>query len=365
MKFEVEKEKLLIGINATLKAVASKTTMPILECFLIETKNNQLKITATDLDLGIEYSIEANVIEEGKTTIDAKMFSEIIRKLPESTITISLNEQNLLMIECEGSLFKLVTVDSTEFPALPNINVEQHIEIKQNVLKEMIRKTIFAVGIDENRPIFTGCLMELKDNILNMVALDGFRLAMQSKVFVGSTSSFKAIIPGRTLNEISKILQDDEEIVKIGVARNQGLFEMSNFKAVTRILEGEFLDYNNVIPKERELRVTVDKNTLINSLERAAVMSKEDRQFPIKITINDKIMVIACVVQSGDVREELIVESVGKNLEIGFNPKYLIEAVRAVSEERINLDFGSSISPCVIRPLEGNEFTYMVLPVRI
>ena len=165
MKFEVEKEKLLIGINATLKAVASKTTMPILECFLIETKNNQLKITATDLDLGIEYSIESNVIEEGKTTIDAKMFSEIIRKLPESTITISLNEQNLLMIECEGSLFKLVTVDSSEFPALPNINVEQYIEIKQNVLKEMIRKTIFAVGIDENRPIFTGCLMELKDNI--------------------------------------------------------------------------------------------------------------------------------------------------------------------------------------------------------
>ncbi|MBE5812546.1 MAG: DNA polymerase III subunit beta [Clostridiales bacterium] len=365
MKFEIEKENLLIGINSTIKAVASKTTMPILECFLIEAKNNLLRITATDLDLGIEYSMDANIIEEGRVTIDAKMFSEIIRKLPENMITISLNEQKLLTIECEGSLFKLVTVDSSEFPALPNINIEQHIEIKQNILKEMIRKTIFAVGIDENRPIFTGCLMELKDNVLNMVALDGFRLAMQSKVFVGNTSSFKAIIPGRTLNEISKILQDDDEIVKIGVSRNQGLFEMANFKAVTRILEGEFLDYNNVIPKERELRVTVDKNTLINSLERAAVMSKEDRQFPIKVTISENIMVIACVVQSGDVREELLVESVGKNLEIGFNPKYLIEAVRAVAEDKINLDFGSSISPCVIRPLEGNEFTYMVLPVRI
>ena len=365
MKFEVEKEKLLLGINAALKAVASKTTMPILECFLLETKENHLKITATDLDLGIEYSVVANIIEEGKATIDAEMFSEIIRKLPENLITISLNEQKLLTIECEGSFFKLVTVDSSEFPALPNINVEQYIEIKQNVLKEMIRKTIFAVGIDENRPIFTGCLMELKDNVLNMVALDGFRLAMQSKVFVGTTNTFKAIIPGRTLNEISKILQDDDEIIKIGVSRNQGLFEMADFKAVTRILEGEFLDYNNVIPKERELRVIVDKNTFINSLERAALMSKEDRQFPIKVTINNNIMVIACVVQSGDVREELLVESVGKNLEIGFNPKYLIEAVKAVSEDQIVLDFGTSISPCVIRPMEGNEFTYMVLPVRI
>ena len=365
MKFEIEKEKLLLGINATLKAVASKTTMPILECFLIEAKNNLLTITATDLDLGIEYSMDANIVEEGRVTIDAKMFSEIIRKLPESIITISINEQKLLTIECEGSLFKLVTVDSSEFPALPNINIEQSIEIKQNVLKEMIRKTIFAVGVDENRPVFTGCLIELKDNILNMVALDGFRLAMQSKVFVGNTNTFKAIIPGRTLNEISKILQDDEETIKIGISRNQGLFQMPNCKAVTRILEGEFLDYNNVIPKEKELRVIVDKNTLINSLERAAVMSKEDRQFPIKITINDKIMVIACVVQSGDVREELLVESVGKNIEIGFNPKYLIEAIKAVSEEQIILDFGTSISPCVIRPIDGTEFTYMVLPVRI
>lgn len=365
MKFEIEKEKLLLGINATLKAVASKTTMPILECFLIEAKNNLLTITATDLDLGIEYSMDANIVEEGRVTIDAKMFSEIIRKLPESIITISINEQKLLTIECEGSLFKLVTVDSSEFPALPNINIEQSIEIKQNVLKEMIRKTIFAVGVDENRPVFTGCLIELKDNILNMVALDGFRLAMQSKVFVGNTNTFKAIIPGRTLNEISKILQDDEETIKIGISRNQGLFQMPNCKAVTRILEGEFLDYKNVIPKEKELRVIVDKNTLINSLERAAVMSKEDRQFPIKITINDKIMVIACVVQSGDVREELLVESVGKNIEIGFNPKYLIEAIKAVSEEQIILDFGTSISPCVIRPIDGTEFTYMVLPVRI
>jgi len=365
MKFSIEKEKLLIAINAVSKAVASKTTKPILECFLLEAKNSKVKLTATDLDIGIEYFIDTEIENEGETTVDAKMFSEIVRKLPDSLITISVNDQNLLIIECEGSLFKLVTIDSGDFPVLPEINVEQSISIKQNMLKEMIRKTIFAVGIDENRPVFTGCLIELKDGILNMVALDGFRLAMQSKVFIGETKEFKAIIPGRTLNEISKILQDDDSDVVIGVSKNQGLFEMPNCRAVTRILEGEFLDYKNVIPKEKELRVIVDKNIFVSSLERAAVMSKEDKQFPIKITVNGNVMVIACVVQSGDVREELLVESVGINLEIGFNPKYLIEAVRATSDEKIVLDFGSSISPCVIRPLESEEYTYMVLPVRI
>ncbi|MBQ7668232.1 MAG: DNA polymerase III subunit beta [Clostridia bacterium] len=365
MKFLVEKDALLIAINAVSKAVAAKTTKPILECFLIDAKDGKLKLTATDLDIGIEYFLDTNIEEEGEIAVDAKMFSEIIRKLPDSMINISLNDQKQLIIECEGSLFKLVTIDSGDFPVLPEINAEQSIVMKQSMLKEMIRKTIFAVGIDENRPVFTGCLIELKDGTLNMVALDGFRLAMQSKVFVGNTNEFKAIIPGRTLNEISKIILDDDSDITIGVAKNQGMFEMKNCRAVTRVLEGEFLDYKNVIPKEKELRVTVDRNLFVDSLERAAVMSKEDKQFPIKITVDGKAMVINCVVQSGDVREELLVESMGKNLEIGFNPKYLIEAVRASNDEKLNLDFGSSISPCVIRPTEGNEYTYMVLPVRI
>lgn len=366
MRFSVEKEKLLIGINVAQKAVAGKTTMPMLECFHLEAKENMVLITATDLDLGIEYYLEAEVTEPGEATVDAKMFSEIIRKLPDSSIEISTNEQNLLIIECEGSLFKVVTVDSGDFPVLPEIKAEQSLKISQNILKDMIRKTIFAVGIDETRPVFTGCLIEKNGNILNMVALDGFRLALQTKQLEEeNTTNFKAIIPGRTLTEISKILQDTEEPITIGVEKNQGLFEMPNCKAVTRVLEGEFLDYRQAIPKEKNLRVTVDRNVLLSSLERAAVMSRDDKQFPIKISIADSLMVIQCAVQSGDVREEVIVESVGSNLEIGFNPKYLIEAVKAIDDKIISMDFGSSISPCIMRPQEGEEYTYMILPVRI
>lgn len=366
MKLLVEKESLLIGLTAAQKAVATKTTMPMLECFHLIVKNDMLTISATDLELGIEYKLNVEVKEEGEVTVSAGIFSEIIRKLPESTVELSTNEQNLLIIECEGSLFNVVTGNTADFPVFPEVNVEQSIEIKQNVLKEMIRKTIFAVGIDESRPVFTGCLIEKKNDTLNMVALDGFRLALQTKVLINENSGdFKAIIPGRTLTEISKILLDTEDIVKIGVNRNQGIFEMPNCIAFTRVLEGEFLDYRQAIPKEKELRVIVDKNTLLSSLERAAVMSRDEKQLPVKITIADSLLIIQCAVQSGNVREEVIVESVGNNLEIGFNPKYLIDAVKAVDDGKIILDFGSSISPCVIRPENGEEYTYMVLPVRI
>lgn len=366
MKISIEKEKLLTGISAAQKAVAGKTTMPILECFHLIAKNGYFFITATDLELGIEYRVETNIEEEGDVTISAGIFSEIIRKLPDSTVELSTNENNLLIIECEGSLFKVVTTSSDDFPVFPEVNATQTINIKQSDLKEMIRKTIFAVGIDESRPVFTGCLLEKKNGIVNMVALDGFRLALQAKVSLdGENNEFSAIIPGRTLNEISKILTDTDDIIKIGVERNQGLFEMPDCKAVTRILEGNFLDYRQAIPKEKELRVKIDKDILLSSLERAAVMSKDEKQLPIKVTIADSLMVIQCAVQSGDVREEVVVESVGKNLEIGFNPKYLIDAVKAVDAGMVTLDFGSSISPCVIRPEEGESYTYMVLPVRI
>jgi len=339
--------------------------MPILECFNLTAKENSFYITATDLELGIEYKIETTVEEEGAVTVGAGIFSEIIRKLPDSIIELTTKE-NFLIIECEGSLFKVVTTPSDDFPVFPEVEALQVIKIKQNELKEMIRKTIFAVGIDESRPVFTGCLLEKKNGTLNMVALDGFRLALQSKVSLdGENSEFSAIIPGRTLNEISKILIDNDDLIEIGVEKNQGLFKMPNCKAVTRILEGNFLDYRQAIPKEKELRVKLDRDVLLSSLERAAVMSRDEKQLPIKITIADSLMVIQCAVQSGDVREEVVVESVGKNLEIGFNPKYLIEAVKAVDQGTVILDFGTSISPCIIRPEEGETYTYMVLPVRI
>ena len=250
MKLVCEKDKILRAINSVTKAVASKTTMPILEGILIQTNDNQVKLTTYDLEIGIEYIIECDVKEQGATVVNAIMFSEIIRKLPDTDIKIEINEKNLLVIECEGSLYKLATMNPDEFPELPQINIENSIEIEQNSLKDMIRKTIFAVSTEENRPIFTGCLFQINNNKLNVVAVDGFRLAWKSKFLQNKINDFTAVIPGRTLNEINKIILDSFDTVKIGVAKNQALFEMENCKVVTRLLDGEFLNYSSVIPEK-------------------------------------------------------------------------------------------------------------------
>ena len=369
MKIVCEKDKILKAINSVTKAVASKTTMPILEGILIQTNDNQIKLTTYDLEIGIEYIIECDVLEQGATVVNAIMFSEIIRKLPDTYIKISLNEKNLLVIECEGSLYKLATMNPDEFPELPQINIENSIEIEQNTLKDMIRKTIFAVSTEENRPIFTGCLFEIANNKLNVVAVDGFRLAWKSKYLQNKVNDFSAVIPGRTLNEINKIILDSFENIKIGVAKNQALFEMENCKIVTRLLDGEFLNYASVIPGSWETRIRVNKDILQNCFERVSLISsssiEKEKKYPVKVVVDIGKITISCTNQTGDAKEEVYVTTEGKNLEAGFNPKYFLDAFRAIEDEEVHIDFGTSISPCIIRPVEDGDYIYMILPIRL
>ena len=369
MKIVCEKDKILKAINSVVKAVASKTTMPILEGILIQTNDNEIKLTTYDLEIGIEYVIESEVLEQGSTVVNAVMFSEIIRKLPDTEINISLNENNLLVIECEGSLYKLATMNPEEFPELPKIEVENSIQIEQNILKNMIRRTIFAVSTEENRPIFTGCLFEVVNNKLNVVAVDGFRLAWRTNFLNVEANDFSAVIPGKTLNEVNKIILDSFDIVKIGVSKNQALFEMENCKIVTRILDGEFLNYSNVIPSNWETRVRVNKTNLQNCFERISLISassiEKEKKYPVKVSVDIGKLTISCTNQTGDAKEEMFVSTEGKNIEAGFNPKYFLDALKVIDDEEIFVDFGSNISPCVIRPVDEGEYTYMILPIRL
>lgn len=369
MKFICEKEKLLKAINSVVKAVASKTTMPILEGILIQTNDNEIKLTTYDLEIGIEYIIESNVEEQGNTVVNAIMFSEIIRKLPDTEISITLNENNLLVIECEGSLYKLATMNPEEFPELPRINIENSVELDQRNLKSMIRKTIFAVSIEENRPIFTGCLFEINNNKINIVAVDGFRLSWTSNFLENKNNDFKAVIPGKTLNEVNKIISDSFEKIKIGVSKNQALFEMENCKIVTRLLDGEFLNYRSVVPQNWETRIKVNKRDIQECFERVSLISasstEKEKKYPVKINIEVGKITISCTNQTGDAKEELYIETEGKDLEAGFNPKYFLDALKAIEDEEIFIDFGTNISPCVIRPIENEDYTYMILPIRM
>ena len=369
MKIVCEKDRILKAINSVTKAVASKTTMPILEGILIQTNDNQVKLTTYDLEIGIEYIIESNILEQGATVVKAIMFSEIIRKLPDTEINIYLNDKNLLVIECEGSLYKLATMNPDEFPELPQINIENSIEVEQNTLKDMIRKTIFAVSTEENRPIFTGCLFEIKNNKLNLVAVDGFRLAWKSKFLQAQINDFTAVIPGRTLNEVNKIIVDSFDTIKIGVAKNQALFEMENCKIVTRLLDGEFLNYSSVIPENWETRIRVNKSNLQNCFERISLISsssiEKEKKYPVKMSIDIGKVTISCTNQTGDAKEEMFVATEGQNLEAGFNPKYFLDALRAIDDEEIFINLGTSISPCIIKPVDEGDYIYMILPIRL
>ena len=370
MEIICEKEKILKAINSVTKAVASKTTMPILEGILIQTNDKEIKFTTYDLEIGIEYIIESDVKEQGATVVNATMFSEIIRKLPDTEIHITLNENNLLVIECEGSLYKLATMNPDEFPELPKIEIENSIELEQNNLKDMIRKTIFAVSTEENKPIFTGCLFEIKNNKVNVVAVDGFRLAWKSKFLQTSANDFSVVIPGRTLNEINKILLDSFDNVKIGISKNQALFEIENCKIVTRLLDGEFLNYASVIPENWETRIRVDKANIQDCFERISLISassiEKEKKYPVKVSIEIGKVTISCTNQTGDAKEEIFVETEGQSLEAGFNPKYFLDALRAIDDQEVFIDFGTSISPCIIRPVESNgDYIYMVLPIRM
>lgn len=369
MIFTCEKDKILKAINSVVKGVASKTTMPILEGILIQTNDNEIKLTTYDLEIGIEYIIESNVEVQGSTVVNAVMFSEIIRKLPDTEISFKINENNLLEIECEGSLYKLATMNPEEFPELPKIDIENFVELEQRSLKDMIRKTIFAVSNEENRPIFTGCLFEVSNNKINVVAIDGFRLGWINNYLNKEYSDFTAVIPGKTLNEVNKIVTDSFETIKIGVSKNQALFEMENCKIVTRLLEGEFLNYSNVVPKTWETRIRVNKSIFQNCFERISLISassiEKEKKYPVKVSIDIGKVTISCTNQTGDAKEEMYVATEGKNLEIGVNPKYFLDALKVIDDEEIFIDFGTSISPCVIRPIDSEDYTYMILPIRM
>ena len=262
------------------------------------------------------------------------MFTEIIKKLPDTEIKININEKNLLVIECEGSLYKLATMKPEEFPELPKITVEKSVEIEQNTLKDMIRKTIFAISSEENRPIFTGCLFEVKENKLNIVAVDGFRLAWKSKFLQKQTEDFSAVIPGRTL------------------------------------LEGEFLNYSKVIPEKWETRIRVNRSIISNCFERISLISsssiEKEKKYPVKVEVEVGKLTILCTNQTGDAKEELFVTTEGKAIEVGFNPKYFLDVFRNIDDEEIYIDMGTNISPCIIRSIEEEgDYKYMVLPIRL
>lgn len=363
MWFTCEKEVLQEAVNTVQKATSTKTTYPILEGILINISDNNVKFTATDLDLGIETYINADIKENGAIVVNSKLFGELIRKLPNDTVTFK-TENNNIYINCQKSEFVIVGNSPEEFPQLPAINENSMYEISQDVLKNMIRQTLFSIAQDETRPILTGVLFEVKDGILSFVALDGFRLALKS-YDLGSVNNISAVIPGKTLNEISKILEPVEESVKITFTPNHILFNLGNTRIISRLLDGEFINYRQIIPDEYRLRARVNMNELLDSIERASLLAREGKTNLIKFELTEDKMVITSNSQMGKVHEEINMDLEGEGIKIAFNSKYFLDVLRIIDTEEIYLEFSTNVSPCLVKKVDSPDYIYLVLPVRL
>lgn len=367
MKFSCSQSTLVKALNTVSKAVTSRTTIPILKGILLSVGNDgYLTMSASDLDISIEDRFEVSDSAPGEIVVQAKLFSDIIRKLPQGIISIEVNEGSL-DIKCGSSEFNIVGSPADEFP---RINIEEgneKIVFDKEILKDMIRKTSFAASIDEARGVITGVLIELKEKNLNMVSLDGFRMAVTREPMINGRED-NIIIPARILNEIAKIItetESDREDIDFYMADKRAIFIIDNIKVVARLLEGDFVKYQDILPKESAIRIICNRTDLLESIERASLLAKVGKNNLIKLDIKNNIMEITSRSEEGNVKEEVIISSEGNNLVIGFNSKYLIDALKNIDEENISMLFNTPISPCLIKPIEGNAFEYLVLPVRI
>lgn len=368
MNIKCNLKDLINGLNIVAKA-ANKTTMPILDGVLIEAFQGTLKLTTYDLDIGSEHTFNCEVLSEGSTVVDIRMLNEIVRKIEDETIEIEVNE-TVFVLKSVNGVFKLAVMNPDEYPKLPIFNIESSVTLEQKILKDMIKRTLFSVSNDENRPIYNGALLKVEDNILTIVAIDGFRLSLRKYLSEKNINNFKAIIPGKVLSELFKILTEEEnQYVKIGVNKNQALFEIGQSIIVSRIIEGEFLNYNNIIPETYETRIKIRTKNLLDSFERVALFAKEnkekDKKSPVKMNIEIDGVILSCVSENGDAKEMISAVVEGKDIEIGFNPRYVIEALKSIDDQEIYVEFTSNISPVLIKPITSNEFIYVVLPIKL
>lgn len=364
MIFKCEKQKILEGISIVQKAITGKSTVSILEGIYINANQSGLTLIGSDMDISIETKVDADVLEEGSIVIDAKIFGEIIRKLPNSTIKIETMENQVIEITCEKSVFDVIYMNTSDFPDFPKINDDLKISVNQNILKNMIRGTSFAIAQDETRPILQGILFEVKNKNLNLVALDGYRLAVKSE-FLDNDIDIEVVIPGKILNEVSKILEDTDEIVDITFTNNHILFNLEKTKIISRLLEGKFINYNSLLPQEHKLLVNVNRQELQNAIERASLMAKDGNTNLIKLDVQQDNLIITSNSQLGKVREEISMKLQGEQIQIAFNSRYLLDVLKNMEDDEVVMKMTSGISPCVLEEKNNENAKYLVLPVRL
>jgi len=363
MKFNITKDLLIKNVQTVQSAINTKSTLPILSNILIEADEEDITLTATDLDIGIISKIPIKPNLTGSITIPAKKFADIIKELPETDISISVKKNNAVSIECQNGSFKIMGLPKDEFPQVPEFKDKESITIQQKKLKEMLGMTSFAVSHDETRYVLNGILFIIKPACIRLVATDGRRLALiESKMQLPKTHERKAIVPTKAVDELARILGDEGD-VRVTFSENQVLFDMGQKRVISRLIEGEFPNYEQVIPKERKEKLVVKRQDILSALRRAALFTNQD-SMAVKLEVaKDSLVLSKSTPYIGEAREALAAEYKGKELSVGFNPAYLIDALKNMDLETVGLEIQDPEKPGVVRI--GEEYVYVVLPMQL
>lgn len=364
MKISCEKMILQSAIATAARAVSPRSSLPVLEGILFQAEGQSLKLTGYDLKKAVYTSVDATVQETGAAVINAKLIYDIVRAMPDGMVNIAVAE-NTAQVRCGKAEYNIPVMKATDFPELPEFEEDKSFSMEQGLLKEMINETIFAVSDSESRPVYMGTLFKLEEGVLTMVSVDGYRLALRKEAVAGADVD-NFIVPGSALADVERICGDTDEKITVSISAKHVFFEIGETSLISRRLEGEFLNYKSAIPEKFRYEVTVDRQELLRTVGRVALIVDDKTRIPIRLTFADGVVNVRCATVLGSGVDSCICEGNGGGIEIGFNHKYISDALKAAPADEIRICLNTGSAPCVIRPADGSDdFTYLVLPVRL
>lgn len=365
MKINCSTELLSTACQNVQRAISGKTSIPALEGILFSARNGRVRLTGFDLDMGIITEVEAKVEQEGEIIINAKLLCDILRRLPEERVTIESDERMIIEIECGQSNFSIIGIKADEYPDVPSIRMDNPIEISQTVIKNMIRQTIFSVDATENKPIYKGICFDIKAGELKLVSTDGYRLSVRKENINYNDVDLTFVVPAKTLSEVSKLVSDKEEPVSIFIERRHIVFQTENYRIISRLLDGEFLDYEKVLRTEGKMKVKINRRIFAESVERTSIVTNEKIRVALRCVFNENSVKISCNTSIGKAMDKFFADITGERIEIGFSNRYLLDALHNIEDDEVMLTLSGPNLPMLITPMQGDNYCYLILPVRL
>ena len=364
MKISCLRTDLVSAVSNVSRAVSGKASIPALEGVLLKASGSSLNISGYNLEIGITTDIEASVMQPGEIVLSARLFLDIVRRLPEEVVSIETDDRMVTYIACGKVDYQIVGISSVEYPDLPTFQQTDSIQMNAKILREMIRQTVYAVSDNTSKPIYTGSLFEIADGVLHIVAIDGFRMAIRSEN-VDSESSTSFVVPGKTQLEVLKLLNDDDETVSIIVGQRHITFQINSYRVISRLIEGTFLDYKSTIPAGEKTELVINTRMMIDSVERMSLLNSDRIQSPVRCKFNENEIRLSCASAVGRANDVISVPIIGESMEIGFNNRYMLEALKNTDTDEVKMVLNGPVSPIVIKPVKGDNFLSIVVPVRL